>query len=67
MELAKLDKWHRTRKGYLVFGLVELAIAYGFISWAINSAHLWAYLLAVLFFIGAVRNLALSARHLFHR
>ncbi len=55
--MEALDKWHKTRQGYLVFGLIELAIAYGFASWAIDTAHLWAYALGIIFFFGGVRNL----------
>jgi len=52
-----IDKWHHTRTGHLVFGLVELLIAYGFASWAIDSGSLWQYALAIIFLVGGVRNL----------
>ena len=38
--LQKLDKFHKTRPGHLVFGLVELLMAYGFASWAIDTGNL---------------------------
>lgn len=52
-----LDKWHKTKPGYLVFGLAELALAYAFASLAIDSAHIWEYALATLFLIGGIQNL----------
>jgi len=67
MDLGKLDKWHHTGKGNLVFGLLELAIGYGFASWAINTGSLWQYVLAILFLFGGAKNLFAAARHLFHR
>ena len=57
MDLQTVDKWHNTRQGHLVFGLAELLIAYGFVSWAIDSGQLWQYALAIIFFYGGVRNL----------
>ena len=61
--LKALDKWQRTRVGYLVFGLVELAMAYGFASWAIDTGSLWQYALAVILLIGGLQNLVRIFRH----
>ena len=55
--LKQLDNWHRTRSGYLVFAVVELAIAYGFASLAIDRGNLWYYLLTLIFFVGGLKNL----------
>jgi hypothetical protein len=55
--LQKLDKWHRTKVGLLFFGLVELVIAYGFVSLAIDRGNLFYYLLTLIFLIGALQNL----------
>lgn len=52
-----LDKWHKTRLGLLVFALVELLIAYGFASLAIDRGNLLWYLLALIFLIGTLQNL----------
>jgi len=56
-QLQSLDKWHKTRTGNLVFGVAELAIAYGFISLAINYASFWQYALALIFAYGGIHNL----------
>ena len=56
-QLQSLDKWHQTRKGHLTFGVAELLIAYGFASLAIDTAHTWAYALAIIFGFGSIRNL----------
>ena len=54
--LQKLDRWHKTRLGLLTFGLVELALTYGFMSLAIDRGNLWWYLLTLLFLIGMLQN-----------
>jgi len=66
MDLAKLDKWHKSGRGYLTYGVVELAIAYGFASWAIDTAHTWCYVLTILFLVGGFKNLLQAGRQLFH-
>lgn len=54
--LKQLDKWHKTRLGLLVFGLVELGIAYGFASLSIDRGSLIWYLLTLIFLVGALQN-----------
>jgi hypothetical protein len=56
VNLKKLDAFHKTKAGYLVFGLVELALAYLFFRLAANSGSLWEWALALLFFIGVLQN-----------
>jgi len=58
MNLDKLDKFHKTRLGYLVFGLIELGLGYLFVSLAINSGSLWEWTLGIILFIGALQNAA---------
>jgi hypothetical protein len=55
--LNKLDKFHKTRTGYAAFALIELALAYVFISWAIDSGNWLDYLLALVFTIGFLQNI----------
>lgn len=55
--MRSLHKWHQTKLGLLVFGLVELAIAYGFASLAIDRGNFLWYLLALIFLVGALQNL----------
>ncbi len=54
--IEKLDRWHKTRLGLLVFALIELAITYGFASLAIDRGNLWWYLLTLIFLVGALQN-----------
>lgn len=55
--LHRVDKFHKTTMGYLVFGLVELGLAYGFALWAIDNGNVWLYVITVVFFAGTVQNL----------
>ena len=55
--LNKLDKFHKTRLGYGLFALVELALAYLFISWALDAGNWFDYLFALLFTVGFLQNL----------
>jgi len=54
--LKKLDKWHKTRLGLLVFAMVELAIAYGFLSLSIDRGNFFWYLLTLVFLVGFLQN-----------
>jgi hypothetical protein len=56
MNLSKLDEFHNTRVGYLVFGLVELAMAYGFIDWALDTGSVWWWIAAAFLLIGVLQN-----------
>ncbi|MDL2363559.1 MAG: hypothetical protein QFB86_04235 [Patescibacteria group bacterium] len=53
----KLKKVHETLPGYAFFGLLELAISYGFISLAIDKGSGWWYLFTLIFLYGALENL----------
>lgn len=55
--IQKLDLWHKTKVGYLAFAVVELALAYGFISLAIDRGSLWWYVLTLIFLVGGLKNL----------
>ncbi len=55
--IDKLDKWHQTKPGLLVFAAAELAVAYGFASLAIDRGNFLYYGLALLFLVGALKNL----------
>jgi hypothetical protein len=53
----RIDKFHKTKKGRVTFGVVELLVAYLFISLAIDSGSIWQYIAAIILAIGAVNNL----------
>jgi hypothetical protein len=57
MNLQTIDKFHKTWPGRLIFGLVELGIAYGFASLSIDRGNLWWYLLTLIFLVGGLQNL----------
>lgn len=56
MDLQAIQKFHKTRLGYIVFGLVELGLSYLLFSLAINSGNLWEYILAIILLFGALQN-----------
>jgi hypothetical protein len=56
--MDKLAKWHQTKIGMAVFGAIELAIAYIFVSLAIDRGSWWWYALALVFLFGGLRNYA---------
>lgn len=53
----KLHNFHQKRSGYLVFAVIELAVAYGFASLAIDRGNLWWYILTLTFLIGGLQNI----------
>ncbi len=55
--MKQLHKWHQTNPGLLVFGLIELAAAYGAASLAIDRGNFLWYLLALIFLVGALQNI----------
>jgi hypothetical protein len=55
--IRKLDQWHKTKLGLLIFVILELAVTYGFASLAIDRGNLWWYLLTLVFLIGSLQNL----------
>ncbi len=61
--LKKLDTWHKTRVGHAVFGLVELGLAYGLGSRALDTGSWWEYGLALLLLIGGVQNIVRMVRN----
>lgn len=64
--IKQLDTWHQTKPGLLVFALVELMIAYGFISLSIDRGNFLWYLLALLFLVGGIQDLFRLARKVFN-
>jgi len=62
MNLRKLDTFHQTRTGYVVFGLIELVMTYGFVDWALDSGNLLWWAAAVVLFVGAMQNFVQAIR-----
>ena len=54
---TRIAAFHRTSAGCIVFGLGELALAYVFASWAIDSGSLIDWFLAIVLLVGGVQNL----------
>lgn len=51
-----LDKFHKTRLGYIVFGLVELGLCVLLANWSMGSGAWWGWLLAIVFLSGFLQN-----------
>jgi len=67
MNLKRLDTFHKTKPGYLLFGLVELGLSYWFLSLAINSGSLWEWALAIILLVGFLQNMVKLVRKLAKR
>lgn len=48
--------WKQSRNGLLISGVIELVLAYIFVSLAIDSGSYWHYLLTFIFLVGAIHN-----------
>ncbi|HYF97135.1 MAG TPA: hypothetical protein VD947_03815 [Patescibacteria group bacterium] len=55
--ISNIDKFHNTKKGKLIFGTIELILAYVIVSRAIDTGSLWQYLAFIILFIGGLNNL----------
>lgn len=56
MNVQTIDKLHKTRLGYLVFGLVELGLAWAVSLRAIDSGNLFWWVLTVILLVGFLQN-----------
>lgn len=54
--MEKLQAFHKTKQGYITFGVVELILAYVLASIAIDTANMFAYVFSALMTIGAILN-----------
>ena len=62
-----LKGWFKSGRGQVVEGVVYLALAYGLVSWAIDSGNIVLYILAIVFLALAVKNFVLSVKTLFKK
>jgi hypothetical protein len=56
MNLRAIDQFHKTRLGYLVFGLVELGLASLVSFKAIGTGSLWLWTLTFILLVGFLQN-----------
>lgn len=65
--LQKFDDWKQhTWQGLLLATVLELLIAYGLGSWALDSGSWWLYLFTVIFLIGGIKNFVNLIKVLIH-
>ncbi len=55
--IKQLDSWHKTKTGWFVFAIVELAISYGFVSLSIDRGNFLWYVLTLIFLVGTLQNI----------
>lgn len=65
--MNQLAKWHRTKLGLSVFGVIELALAIGLAEWAVGNGNVLLYLLAIIFLVGFFQNIVKLVWKLVHR
>jgi hypothetical protein len=56
MNAQAIDKFHKTRLGSTVFGLVELGLTLLVLNWALDNGSLWLWALAFILLFGFVQN-----------
>lgn len=54
--VATIDTFHKSRFGYLVFGLVELGLTLVALNWALDNGSLWLWALAFILLFGFLQN-----------
>ena len=64
--IEAFGKWYKTKSGLLVLGLAELALAYGFVSLAIDRGSLWYYLVSLIFLVVALQTIFKLIGNLFN-
>ncbi len=57
--LKRLDAFHKTGLGYLVFGMLELGLGYLAVLWATDSGSLVAWVLVIVLLLGTIQNFVL--------
>jgi hypothetical protein len=62
----QLDRWHKTRVGLFIFAIIELALAYMFVSLAIDKGSFLYYLLTLIFLVGGLQNIFKLIGTFFH-
>lgn len=55
--LNKIEKWHKTRQGFLAFAFVEAGLAFLFANLAVDSGSLIQWTLAIVLAFGVISNL----------
>lgn len=56
MKAHGIGKFHKTRPGYLIFGLIELGLFLWLTNLAIPSGDWWEWLLALICLLGVLQN-----------
>lgn len=55
--MERLDKFHKTKKGYINFALIEIVLLYFVVSLAIDTANMFVYAAGIILIVGVVINI----------
>lgn len=55
--MQALHEFHKTKRGYIVFAVIELVLLCILVPIAIDTANMFVYAASVLLFIGIIINL----------
>lgn len=58
-----IDNFHDTRVGKLIFGFAEIGLGTTFAIIAVDTGYIWQHLLALVLFVGGLRNLVNAFHH----
>lgn len=54
---SKIDQFHKTKKGYATFAVIEIILFYGVASLAIDTGSMVVYALGILLIVGIIVNI----------
>jgi hypothetical protein len=55
--IQQIDNFHATKKVKLIFGSIEIVLAYLLFWRAFDTGSLWEYFFSLILFIGGVNNI----------
>jgi hypothetical protein len=55
--LKRFEAWHQTKRGLIIFAVIELALAYLVGAHALDTGSWAQYAVAVLLLVGSIHNL----------
>lgn len=60
--MEKLQSFHKTKQGYLTFGILELILLYVAVTIALDTANMFVYALSIILIVGVITNFTNAVR-----